>query len=167
MRYSAQGVAEAVGISRIAKISGLSESTASGQVRYITEHTDFLPENEEQKALDFALAAMAIETATIRHAGLLEEVYTTSGQAFVQTGKDLTDVKTMILTGGALLYTGRQSELAAYALYNESEPQSLRPRKAKLLVDNKYILAAMGLLSWHKPKAALELMKSNILGYRI
>jgi len=163
MRYSAQGIAEAVGISRIAKLTGLSESNITNRIRYIIEHTDTLPENAEEEAMDFALAAMAIETATKRHAGLLEEIYTSSGQAFVQTGKDLTDVKTMIMTGGALLYSDRQKELAGYALYNEMEPQSLRPKKTNLLMDKHYILAAMGLLSKQEPTAALEIMKSNLV----
>ena len=162
MRYSAQGVAEAVGMSRIADMTGLSVNAAAKQIRHISEHTDALPESTEQKTLDFTLAAMAIETATIRHAGILEEVFTTSGRAFVQTGKDLTGVETVVLTGGALLYTDRQKELVEYALFNDMEPQSLRPRKVKLLVDNHYILSAMGLLSKYKPTAALELMKSLI-----
>jgi len=160
MRYSAQGVAEAVGISRIADPAGLSADETAKQIRYISEHTDFLPESDEQKALDFALAAMAIETATIRHAGLIEEVYTTSGRAFVQTGKDLTGVETVVMTGGALLHTDRQNDLVKYASYNDLEPQSLRPKKAKLLVDEHYILAAMGLLSKIEPTVALELMKT-------
>jgi uncharacterized protein (TIGR01319 family) len=162
MRYSAQGIAEAVGISRIADLADLSVDEATMQIRYISEHTEALPDSVEQKALDFVLAAMAIETATIRHAGLLEEVYTTSGRAFVQTGKDLTGVETVVMTGGALLHTDRQNELVKYASYNDLEPQSLRPKKAKLLVDNHYILAAMGLLSKSKPVVALELMKSLI-----
>jgi len=163
MRYSAQGVAEAAGISKIAKLTGLSVNTASNMIHHIAEHTSLLPDSEEEKAMDFALAAMAIETATKRHAGILEDVYTTSGQAFVQTGKDLTDVKTMLMTGGALLYSDRQKELARYALYNEMEPQSLRPKQADLLIDKHYILAAMGLLSKQEPTAALEIMKANMV----
>ena len=162
MRFSAQGIVDAVGISIVAKLAGQSESTASERVKYISEHPDSLPDNMEQKNLDFALAAKAIETAAIRHAGLLEEVYTSSGRAYVQTGKDLSDVKTMIITGGALLYSDRQKELAGYALHSEMEPQSLRPKKGNVLVDKHYILAAVGLLSKHDPPAALEILKSNM-----
>jgi len=163
MRYSAQGIIEAAGISRIAELAGLSEEKASKQVNHLTKSTDTLPETGEQKKLDLALAAMAIETATLRHAGTLEEVYTTSGRALIQNGKDLTDVQTMVITGGVLLNTDRQAELAGYAKYNDKEPQSLRPKKAKMLIDKHYIFAAMGLLSTHSKTAALEIMKSNIL----
>ena len=164
MRYSAGGILAATGISRIAKLAGMSEEKSLERVDYITKHTDTLPENEDQKNLDFALAAMAIETATIRHAGLLEEVYTTSGRALVQTGKDLTEVKTIVMTGGTLVNSGRVEELAKFALYNNNEPQSLRPKKVKALIDENYILAAMGLLSTHYPTQALEIMKANMRG---
>jgi len=162
MRYSAQGIVEAAGINRLSKLAGLSEGAVSEHVQIFTEHPDTLPITEEQKAMDFALSAMAIETATKRHAGSLEEIFTTSGRAFVQTGKDLTDVQTIVMTGGALLNTDRQSELEAFALYSDNKPQSLRPKKAKLLIDKHYILAAMGLLSGYAPAAALEIMKSNL-----
>jgi len=162
MRYSAQGIVDAAGISKITKLSSLSENTVSKQVCFITENTNTLPDNSEHKAIDFALAAMAIETATIRHAGTLEEVFTSSGRAFVQTGKDLTDVKTIVMTGGTLIHTDKQNELVKYALYNEMEPQSLRPKNAKLLIDKHYILAAMGLLSKQEPVAALEIIKDNL-----
>jgi len=164
MRYSAQGILEAAGIKRISELVGLPESTVTEKVRYLSEHTGVLPETDEYKALDFALAAMAIETATQRHAGSLEEVYTSSGRAYIQTGKDLTDLQTMIMTGGALLNTNRQKELVEYALYSDKHPQSLRPKKTKLFVDKHYILAAMGLLSGYAPDAALEIMKHNLRG---
>ena len=36
----------------------------------------------------------------LRHAGTVEQVFTPTGAVFVQTGKDLTAVKTLVLTGG-------------------------------------------------------------------
>jgi len=164
MRYSAQGIPEAAGIKRISELVGLPEITVTEKIRYLSENTGVLPETNENKALDFALAAMAIETATLRHAGSLEEVYTSSGRTYIQTGKDLTDVRTMIMTGGVLLNTNRQKELVEYALYSDKHPQSLRPKKAKLLVDKQYILASMGLLSGYTPDAALKIMKQNLRG---
>jgi len=163
MRYSAHGVVEAAGASSIAGLSGLSIEQVEKQVQYLSERTDSLPTNNEQKSLDFALAAMAIETATLRHAGTLEEIFTTSGRALVQTGKDLTEVKTILMTGGALINTDRQRELVTYALYSDVQPQSLRPRKANLLIDKHYILAAMGLLNSYAPTTALEILKVNLL----
>ena len=58
-----------------------------------------------------------------------------------------------------------QRRSAKFALYDESTPGSLRPEHAEILVDRKYILAGMGLLSQHYPTAALEIMKKEIAYY--
>ena len=161
MRYSVNGIVEASGVSRVAGLAGLSEEKAREQVGWLASHTDALPQTPEQKALDFALAALAIETATMRHAGSLEEVYTAAGRVYIQTGKDLTGVNKVVMTGGALINAGRQEELAAYSLYSDRYPQSLRPKKAELLIDRHYILAAMGLLGGYAPRTALRILKCN------
>ena len=161
MRYSAPGVVDAAGIARISEVSGLSEEFVLEGVARLATETDSLPQTPEQKALDFALAALSIETATLRHAGTIEEVFTTSGRAFVQTGKDLTDVSRIVMTGGALLYADKHWELASYAKQSDLFPFSLRPKKADLLVDKHYILAAMGLLSGIAPLPALRILKEG------
>ena len=162
MRYSVHGIAESAGISRLAELAGLSEDKTCQHIDWLATHTNALPQNNEQEALDFALAALAIETATIRHAGSLAEVYTAAGPAYIQTGKDLTGVGRVVMTGGALINANRQGELAAYALYNDRYPQSLRPKQAELLVDKQYILAAMGLLSSYAPHVALRILKEDL-----
>jgi uncharacterized protein (TIGR01319 family) len=162
MRYSVQGITEAAGISRVAELAGISEEMVQEQVGRLTEQTDFLPQSLGQKALDFALAALAVETATLRHAGSLEEAYTASGRVYIQTGKDLTGVDRVVMTGGALLHADNKTELAEYALYSGRYPHSLRPKQAELLVDNSYVLAAMGLLCGHAPHAALHILKSSL-----
>jgi uncharacterized protein (TIGR01319 family) len=147
----------------VAELAGSSEETTHNRIDWLVAHTDALPHTPEQKALDFALAALAIETATIRHAGTLAEVYTAAGRTYIQTGKDLTDVDKLIMTGGALLHSERQKELASFAMYNDNYPQSLRPKQGRLFVDKQYILAAMGLLSGYAPSAALHILKSGLL----
>ena len=77
------------------------------------------------------------------------------GQTFVQTGKDLSDVGQIVVTGGSLIHTEQTAQIAAYATYDPAQHMSLRPKKADVLVDRQYILAAMGLLSTHVPKVAL------------
>ena len=84
------------------------------------------------------------------------------GQTFVQTGKDLSDVRRIVVTGGSLIHTARTAEIAAHAMYDPAQPTSLRPRRAEILIDRRYILAAMGLLSTHCPRAALTIMKKEL-----
>ena len=84
------------------------------------------------------------------------------GQTFVQTGKNLTKVKQIVVTGGSLIHTKETEQIAAFALYSPSEPASLRPKAADVWVDRTYILAAMGLLSNHYPQTALRIMKKEL-----
>jgi len=158
MRYSAAGIVEAASLKRVSELSKLTEDAVFNRVNYLTENPSALAQSDSEIQLDFALAALAIETATLRHAGSIEEVYTAAGRTYVQFGKDLTETKSLILTGGALIHSARQNELSKFALCSDSFPESLRPRKAELLIDKEYILAAMGLLSTYAPEAALKLM---------
>ena len=163
MRYSIHGIVDAYGIDRICELSGIARQRVTELLDYLSTHTDVLPDNDELESLDFALASAAIETAVTRHAGTVELVYTPMGQTFLQCGKDLSEAKRIVVTGGALIHTRRTTEIASHALYNEAQPNSLKPKEAKILIDKSYILAAMGLLSEHYPKTALRIMKKELL----
>ena len=165
MRYSVHGILEAVGDRRLSKIAGINRQKVNELVDYLSNHTDYIPDNEEMEKMDYALACAAVETAVSRHAGSLEQVYTPCGLTYLQSGKDLRRVKYVVVTGGALIHAKHTEEIAKFALYDESTPGSLRPENAEILVDRKYILAAMGLLSQHYPAAALEIMKKVIAYY--
>ena len=163
MRYSIQGIVEAAGIGRLSRLAGLSVPRTKELVELLSTHTDLVPDgSDDLERLDFALASMAVDTAVGRHAGTVEETYTMMGQTFVQTGKDLSAVRQIVITGGSLIHTKQTAQIAANALYDPSRPMSLRPREAEILVDRRYILAAMGLLSTHCPGAALRLMKKEL-----
>lgn len=163
MRYSIKGIIEAAGLSRIVKLSGLSEARVTELVEELQLHTDKVPNGDrELEALDYALASMAIEEAVKRHAGTMEETYTLMGKTFLQEGKNLTNVKNIVVTGGSLIHTKRTNEIASHALYSPLQPMSLRPMKADVWVDRTYILAAMGLLSGYYPNVALRIMKKEL-----
>ena len=163
MRYSIQGILDAAGIDRVSQLSGLSKARVQELVDYLKEHTDTVPNGDsELESLDFALASMAIEEAVRRHAGTIEETYTMMGLTYVQSGKNLTKVKQIVVTGGSLIHTKRTEQIAAHALYSPAQPASLRPKAAGVWVDRTYILAAMGLLSSHYPAAALRIMKKEL-----
>lgn len=163
MRYSIHGIIEAAGIKRVSKLSGLSEDRVAELADYLGTHTDTLPGcDPEIGALDFALAALAVDTAVGRHAGTVEESYTMHGPVLVQSGKDLSRVRQIVVTGGSLIHSDHTAEIAAHALYNPEQPMSLRPQEATVWTDRKYILSAMGLLSEHYPKAALQIMKKEL-----
>ena len=166
MRYSVHGIVEAVGADRVGKLAGMSAQRVEELVAWLRDHTDSVPDgNEELERLDHALASMAIETAVARHAGTMEETYTMMGLTYVQSGKNLTNVKQIIVTGGSLIHTKRTADIAKHALFSPAQPTSLRPKKADIWVDRKYILAAMGLISTRYPQVALKIMKKELEHY--
>ena len=163
MRYSARGIVEAAGEQAICNLSGLPRKRVQQLLDYITSHTDTVPNGDtELEQLDHALASAAVQEAVRRHAGTMEETYTLMGLTYVQSGKNLTKVKQIVVTGGSLIHTKRTAEIARHALFNPTEPQSLRPKEAGVWVDRSYILAAMGLLSSYYPQTALRIMKKEL-----
>ncbi|MBR5947053.1 MAG: glutamate mutase L [Clostridia bacterium] len=164
MRYSIHGIVDAAGLDRIAEIAGLSEERTLEIIERFALNTELLPNDEETQAVDEALASMAVRVAVTRHAGRLEEVFGLGGLKLVQTGKNLMNVDKLIVTGGSLIHTEHTGGIASYSFYDEEEePEALRPRNADVLVDRKYIIAAMGLLSEHHPEAALKIMKQELV----
>lgn len=165
MRYSAAGIVEAEGLQAVCRLSGLTEERAGALMDLITSRTDTLPETEELAALDFALASLAVKIGMTRHAGRVEKVYTPVGETWLQEGKDLTQVEKAVITGGSLIHAPRAAEIARSLLYDLSEPASLKPKQAEILLDKEYILSAMGLLAQHAPDTALKIMKKELLSY--
>ena len=163
MRYSASGVLDAAGMDKLSLLSGLSAPEVEVLLAQIAASPDILPQGEDALfKLDFALASAAVELGLIRHSGTLEQVYTPTGPVYQQAGKDLTRVSAMVLTGGALIYSGQAEKIATYAMQSMDEPASLKPRTARILLDKRYILASMGLLSGAYPEAAFRIMQTEL-----
>ncbi len=163
MRYSIGGIVEAAGLAQVAKLAELTPRRTEELVDMLKVQTDMVPNGDDElERLDHALASFAVEEAVRRHAGTIEETYTLMGQTFVQSGKNLTGVKQIVVTGGSLIHTKKTAQIAAHALYSPRHPESLRPKAAGVWVDRTYILAAMGLLSSHYPQVALRIMKKEL-----
>ena len=162
MRYSIKGIVEAAGLGRVAELAELKPGKVEEMVEHLSVHTDEVPTSEPWEKLDYALASMAIDTGVDRHAGHIEEVYTTMGMNYIQTGKDLSNIHKIVVTGGSLIHTKKTDEIAAHALYDSYSPFSLRPTRANILVDRSYIIASMGLLAEHYPLVALHIMKKEL-----
>lgn len=164
MRYSAKGIVDAAGMEEIINISGLSSEKAENYLCEISKDKSRLPSDDSTKAMDFALAALAMRTALIRHAGELERIYTPSGAVYKQQGKDLTGIDKIILTGGALVYSDNPQAILDTAISNIDE-SNLVPRSPKAILDKGYILSAMGLLSTYDEESAINIMKEYIGGH--
>lgn len=157
MRYSAQGVLAAAGMEELCRQSGLDEAACTGLLARIKKTPGMLPETPEEEAFDRALAVLAVRCGLVRHAGVIEEVYSPSGLLYRQTGKDLTRVRRFVLTGGALIHARDAAGIAKDSV-QVSDRSALIPRNFEVRVDRQYILSAMGLLSGYDREAAFDIL---------
>lgn len=130
---------------------------------YLACHVGALPHTAEQSKVDIALANTAVDIATRRHAGRIEEVYFPTGKAWIQQGKDLTRTKYVIGTGGILAYGEDPLSVIKAAGYNPQCPESLRPTSPEFYIDKRYIMFAIGLLAPTDPVKALKIMKKYLM----
>lgn len=162
MRHNAATIVEVAGLKAIAQDCSLTDERTRALIERFTRDVEHLPAGDEERRVDLALARAAVKFAVRRHCGSVETVYTTTGPAIVQQGKDLSTLKTVIGTGGALVHGCNPRAVLEMALANAAEPLSLRPRAPRLLVDRDYLLYACGLLSAVEPEAALELALKHL-----
>jgi uncharacterized protein (TIGR01319 family) len=118
-----------------------------------------LPQTEQQFYCDTVLCSIAVDVAMERHCGKIQIVYGPMGEMAVQRGKDLTEVKHVIGTGGPIVFSPHPRKIMENVVFREANPHILRPKQPGFYLDTKYILYAAGLLSQTEPKAALALMK--------
>lgn len=122
-----------------------------------------LPLSEEERKADMFFARNSIEISLNRHVGFIEEAYSPMGKIFIQTGKDLTDIKYIIGTGGSVINSLDAKYVLSAALAKGNEPTLLKPKNAELALDKRNILASMGLLSKMYPSLAVKMMKKYII----
>lgn len=121
-----------------------------------------IPETPREKEFIERLTREAVLTALERHAGTMRNLYSSSGKKTVAEGKDLTNVKYVVGTGGALTRLPNREEILAM-VGGYGKGLELYPNKdIKVLIDNDYIMASLGVLSKRHPEDALKLMKESL-----
>lgn len=119
--------------------------------------------SERQLPLTEAMAYHALRISVQRHCGRLINVYGTTGMTKLAEGKDLTAIKVVIGTGGALTRLPHRETMINRYL-SVKEDMLLKPQPiAKILIDNHYIMATCGVLSLKYPDAALSLLKASFM----
>lgn len=162
MRHNARSIVETVGAHAFAEMFDIDEASVLDQLERIDMRIERLPDHKEEIAFDLALARLAVRRAMERHAGRIEIKQSVTGPVTVQYGKDLGDIKTVIGTGGVLALGSNPAAILQEALFDESEPSSLRPQRPDLMIDQSYALYAVGLLAEADPEAALRFAKTNL-----
>jgi uncharacterized protein (TIGR01319 family) len=125
-------------------------------------HEGKLPQSPEEITCHLLLSGIAVDVAVTQHVGRLEKRIGPTGEMILQYGKDLTGIKTVIGTGGPVIFSANPREIMEGALYQKENPLVLKPRNPTLYLDTEYILYAIGLLSQVEPKKALLLAKKYL-----
>jgi uncharacterized protein (TIGR01319 family) len=162
VRHNVSAIVAAVGVEAIAAGAGMTPAEASSALDALEARVETLPAGAAGRALDQTLVRAAVDIAMRRHAGTVETVYTAQGPVQVQRGKDLSAVKHVIGTGGAIVHARDPASVLAAACADARDPQSLRPRAPRLCVDADYLLYAAGLLAQVDPAAAFECARRGL-----
>ena len=120
-----------------------------------------IPETEEHKRFIERLTKEAVIVSINRHAGGYR-TYFGSKSDTLAFGKDLTAVKWIVGTGGALTrLTAREEILNSISQFNRAD-KLLPTAEAKILIDNDYIMASLGVLSSLNKGAAIKLLLKSL-----
>jgi uncharacterized protein (TIGR01319 family) len=129
--------------------------------RLIENHKP-IPETELEKSFIEKLTLHAVLTAVKRHAGQLRYLYGPGGKTTLAEGKDLTKVNTIIGTGGALTRLSNRIKILQQISLSGKGNELLPSKEAKILIDNEYIMASLGVMSRKYPEEALILLNDSL-----
>lgn len=163
MRYSAMSVYEASGRRMLEQYLDCSNIDIEKEYSKRYENTSFVSTEEKDIKFDEAMAKICVDLSVKRHAGVVEPVYSPLGVVYSQRGKDLTDFKTIIGTGGILVNSKNPDEILSASKFKPEDLNSLKPRFPKFYTDKTYILSAMGLLSTVDKDMSIRIMKKYIM----
>ncbi len=161
MRLSAPGIVKNLSEEELLLFSEKGiDLLAETELRY--QNQSSLPQSERETEIDHLLGSLCCDIAFSRHVGSMETIYTPLGVMYYQSGKDLTDVKYVVGTGGIIIHDEKPLEILSKVVVDSKKPLELRPRNPEFMLDRDYILSAMGLLSIEHPEIAIRIMKKRI-----
>ncbi|MFA7075086.1 MAG: GlmL-related ornithine degradation protein [Candidatus Izemoplasmatales bacterium] len=118
--------------------------------------------NTKQIALTEKLTEVAFDISLKRHSGRLIYMFNSSGKIAYAEGKDLSNVKNIVATGGALTKLPNRYKIIKNVLEKQNNLTLSPSAKTNILIDNSYIMASLGVLSIKHPEAALKLLKQSL-----
>ncbi|MDR1591983.1 MAG: glutamate mutase L [Prevotellaceae bacterium] len=163
MRYSLAALADALNMSDFSEETAIPQARIEAWIARCTAMPDIIaaPESEEL-FIEESLAKKAVELAVERHCGILESAYTPLGEILSITGKDLTEIPSLIGIGGAIINSKEPHKILEGALYSARKTGFMKPKAPRFYLDKTYIFAAMGLLSAIDEELALRILTDNL-----
>lgn len=163
MRWSAVSTLEAAGLVDDAGLLAAARRRREVPGVLPDEETDPEAAHEVEERLARAAAGLALR----RHAGRSRVVVSPEGRVVERTGRDLREVAVLVGSGGVLRHgrAGVRERVLGGALADDGGGWQL-PERAQVAVDDRYVLAAVGLLAERHPAAATRLADSLLAGAR-
>ncbi len=153
-----RNVVEMIGLERLAKDLNMDLE----RVQEIIEDYKPIPATDEEKKFVERLTLEAVITSIHRHGGGFRDLYGSSGKKTLAEGKDLTNIKWIIGTGGALTRLPNRVNILKEIAQSNKGDKLLPTKEAKILIDDDYIMASLGVLSKKYEEAALILLKRSL-----
>nr|WP_320026723.1 glutamate mutase L [uncultured Acetobacterium sp.] len=165
MRVSVNGVLEAIGAQTLRKLIDqsieVSEAEIIDYIEKVEEMTDYIPQNENEKKLDQAIAICAIHLAIRRHAGMYakEDDAVMGVMAGTAIGRDLRHIKNIVCAGGVFVNATNEDRETIVQDAFENPGNSLLPiDKPRVVFDDHYLMFSLGVLSKWFPDEVLDFM---------
>jgi uncharacterized protein (TIGR01319 family) len=169
IRYNAHTILDLIGeetlqsrLNPIAPSGSVEKIDIRQYVNKVVDAVDSVPSSDMEYALDTVLAESAALMAVDRHAGMVRQEYSISGEVTVQYGKNLLDIENIIGTGGIFKYGRHADRILKAGLFDTQKPWTLKPKTPKAYIDSDYILYGIGLLSQDYPAQALRIAKKHL-----
>ncbi|MBB6479810.1 methylaspartate mutase accessory protein GlmL [Spirochaeta isovalerica] len=165
MRVSALSALESDRMTLEAEVEsrGLNPDDFLVYLNKVSTMTEYIPVDAEEKRFDALLAGFCTANATTRHGGTRREVYTTSGSAFIERGRNLKNIKTIIGTGGYLAALDddpfRHYPVPAVTIEGE---EILSPAEYRYYRDERYLIPLLANAARLYPKEAAASLKPNL-----
>ena len=137
-------------------------SISSQELKEIIANRKPIPVTEKEKKFVEELTHHAVAVALKRHSGSYRNLYGPNGKRTVAEGKDLTQVKYIVGTGGALTRLSRRLDIMKKISKSNNGMELLPNEDVTILIDNDYIMASLGVLSIKYPEASLKLLKNSL-----
>jgi uncharacterized protein (TIGR01319 family) len=137
---------------------------AAGSDLEQVENVRPIPKTALERETSALLARWAVDISIWRHAGELRVAYGAYGRNEILEGRDLSAVRHVIGTGGALTRLGMGREILQNVKPDPRKSKLLPPRDAAVYLDRNNIMASAGVLSPRYPQEAGKLLLESI-GY--
>jgi uncharacterized protein (TIGR01319 family) len=153
-----KNIVELIGIEEIAKKLKI---TVEAVDNLILDHPP-IPTSDLQIRFVELLTERAVSLSLQRHAGKFRDLYSTAGKKKVAEGKDLTKIKYIVGTGGALTRLPGRTDIIKKVIANVKGNEMFPNAEAEILIDNDYIMASLGVMSKEYPEVAFKLLAKSL-----